>query len=237
MNYPVVLAALLGAATAASAQLVTYPSLNVNFTIPGSTASSLSTGDVAISLAPDHRYIDPDSGTPAASAARYYGGTIAFAPSSNEWGSQATLRIQSAGDDVVFTAGGGENFWRVFGSSSSATTTLPRGSTFDFVIKLEDTAWNTTAIKVFLGANANTLAEGAADYTVNINNLNAASPLTSLGLTLTHENWDSAAASLTTSNMFSATEWTPVSAVPEPSAYALLAGVAALGFALRRRRS
>ncbi len=220
----------------AQAAVVLYPAFTTNVVFPGSAANSLLISN-SVSIVPDHRYIDPDIGTPDSAASRYFGGSVDFSSVGDEWGAAATFTIGGAGEDAVFRAGGGVTNWVVSGSASAATTPLNRSSAFDFVIKLEDTAWNNTAIKLFLGTNANAATEGTADFTVNINNANSSNPLNFLSWSFTHESWNTEPATLDIDNIFSATDWTPVSAIPEPGTVMLLSsGLGILLWAQRRRR-
>lgn len=239
MKSKLLMAVLVAGSSWNYAQTVTYPSLNISYSIPGSTASTLTTGSVNLSTSPDHRFLDPDTATPSVSATRYYGGSIAWTGSSNEWGSTAVLRIGSAGspgDHVLLRVGGGLTNWQITASSFTANTTLPfSSSSFDFVIKIADAAWNTASVNLFLGANANTALEGTPDYTIQLNNATGANFLGWMSWTTSHENWDVGASSLVTNNMFSSTVWTPVSAIPEPSTYMLMVGGIGLLAWLRRR--
>ena len=145
--------------------------------------------------------------------------------------------IEGSGDDVRFGAGGGQNNWRLSGSAGyNATTAVPRASTVDFVIKVRDGAWNTAFADVYLNANANAAVEGISDFSVQINNLMNPNSLQLLTLTLTRGAGGVDETSASLSDVFSATQWTPLSSIPEPSTYAAMAGLAALLMVLRRRK-
>ncbi len=234
--------ALAGAVGLARASVVTYPSLDVNVTLPGGAAGTADTSVVNISTAPDdHRYHDPNSGTPQPSANRYYGGSVEWTGSANIWGSHAQFWIDSGTNPnriLQFRVGGGEATWKItWTGGSNLSTTLPfSSSSFDFVFKFEDTAWNGTSIKLFLNANANSPTEpGTADYTINVAGPTGADYMTTMQWKFSHESWDGQPATLKTSKMFSANEWTPVSSIPEPSSAMLLA-LAAVGVGARRLR-
>lgn len=231
---------LCGAGTAAAA-FVTYPDLNVNFV--GSASANLTTGPVALSLSPDHRFVDPNAGTGQVSANRYYGGTILWngGASANEWGATGRISFLGGPNQVAFRVGDGSQVWRFdsnwYGGGQLPATNLPfSSSNFDFVFKFEDTAWNTAVLKLFVGANANTLTEGTADYvTIEMGDWSGANALNAISASLSQTAGYTDTASLQIVNFFSSSEWTPVSAVPEPATLTLLAGVAAALLVGRRR--
>lgn len=229
MKTPTLLISTLWLVTQATAAIVTYPSLNVTQS-PGVSAT-ISTGPVAIDAA--HVYTDPDSGA-TASATRYYGGTIDFSATGSEWGWRSQIILDGpANPSLDLEAGGGQTNWRLTGISGSVTDLSPAASTFDYVIKISDLDWNTSQVSIFIGAAANTVSEGSPTGSYVIAN----SPLvfSTIEVKSFRDSWGDAS-TLVTSNMFSSTEWTPVSAIPEPSTYAALAGALALGLVAYRRR-
>lgn len=144
------MATLLATLIPVRAQIATYSSLNVNYVAPPSTATNLTTGPVAISTSPDHRFTDPNVESPSLAASRYYGGTVNWTGSVSTFGSLARLNLGGTGPFIYFEVGGGTNNWRLRNANNeTAGTTLPfSGSTFDFVIKVEHTAWNTAVAKL-----------------------------------------------------------------------------------------
>lgn len=234
---------LIASSAVSSAAIVSYPILNTTLTTQGGGAGDdLESVTTPISASPNHTWIDNDSGGPTFSPNVYFGGSITFAPDTNggEWGSGVNYILRIGGSNVVtLKAGAGTNGWRFEGDSSGSTIAgYPRATSFDFVIKLEDTQWNTAVAKIFLGANANNATEGTADYTVNVTG-RTTSPIDTILFDSYTANWTGASAtSLATLNYaFSSTEWTPVSAVPEPSQYAAILAVLALAFGYIRKRN
>jgi|GEM_PF-3918045 len=118
--------------------------------------------------------------------------------------------------------------------NSYGNTGVPIDGTFDFVVGYTQTGPYNASISLWLGANADAATQGAPDIT-NLFGSGAISPVNTIGLAYTaNVNGQSF---LTTSNMFSADVWTPVSAVPEPSACSMLMLLGGLGaLALLRRR-
>jgi hypothetical protein len=192
-----------------------------------------------VSIDPLHVFTDPDSGSPG-SIVRYYGGTINLVvpDGTSQWAYTAAFSFGpgGSGNPMQVLVGGGQGTeWDVSGVSSSHNNFAPAASSFDFVMKFSDESWNVSRATLFVGAGANALTEGTPLATWTF----AASPITftTMAVTFTQEGWGPGA-TLTVSNVFSSAEWTPVSAVPEPSTYAALLGALALGaLAWGRRRA
>lgn len=234
---------LIASSAASSGAVVSYPTLNTTLTTQGGLgADDTETVTSAISVAPNHTWIDNNSGGPPYSPDVYFGGNISFTPETNngsEWGSGINFDLRIGGSTVItLNAGSGTNGWRFLGDSSGGTIAgYARANTFDFVIRVEDGQWNTAVAKIYLGANANNATEGTPDYTVNVSN-RVSSPIDTIVFSSYTSEWTGGTAtSMATLNYaFSATEWTPVSAVPEPSQYAAILGILAVALGLYRRK-
>lgn len=223
--------ATLAAATSLPAALITYTDL----------AATSNGQAVSVAFDASHQFLDPDSGTPAAGA-MYYGGSISFP--TNDWGIQGGLYLTQAGVASAENAYGLRFYVnegpgsQVHARSNAAQQQDSLGAgplTLDVVIKLTDLVWNTAQADVFLGANANNATEGTPDFSIQVNNLTGANPLA--GFEIRKDQWNPVGG-FSATRLFSATEWTPLSSVPEPTTTALGAGAAALAIAaaLRRRR-
>lgn len=233
---------LIASSAAATAAVVSYPTLNTSLvTYGGVEGRDTKSVSVPISTSPDHTWIDPNVDNPALMRPSvYFGGSISFSPADGgSWASSVSYALQIGGTNVVtLTSGLSVDGWRFSGDSTTRDIEgYPRANSFDFVIKIEDAGWNSARAKIFLGENANSATEGTEDYIVNVTNRTSA-PIDNILFTSMTESWASAdTSSIATLNYaFSSTEWTPVSAVPEPSHYAAILAVAALAYGYVRRR-
>jgi len=177
-------------------------------------------GDVGVTngpfyLYPGHAFTDPDTATATPSATRYVGGTLSFSSTASEWGSAANVDLlaHDGSSGPSFQAPGGGLLWRIyFDGGNYAATTVPRSVTnLDFILKLSDDAYNWAKASLFLGTNADAVAEGAPDVATSFYNRDSINPLVALQSRLNVSGWADAA-SLSVSNLFSSSVWTSVPA-------------------------
>lgn len=202
---------------------------DVSLSQSGATSASQ-----VLSVSPDHTFFEPNTDN-ATSMPRYYGGTLSYT-GALDWGTGARLYFSNADAPSstnyslqIGITNPAVTSWRFMGSATGVTTT-----TLNFVVKMDDSGYNQSTFSLFLGTSATAATEGTPIYTTNTP-LGVGNPtsVTTMFFALSGGN------SFTATNLFSSTEWNPVgsgSQIPEPSTYALLGGLAALGFVASRRR-
>lgn len=218
---------------------------NLNVTIASNNSGTTTTVTGALGA---NSWVDPDiSGV--GTNVTYVGGTInlsnynvgSWADPTISIGLSTDAQIQYFGGTyasrLLIEPSGGD--WRALGVFANANNIQNANSTFNFVLKIYDGAFNASAIAVFLGSNATAGTEGTPDYVLsgpaNIHALNPPHASVVDGFRLEFK--QDGDATLTTTNMFSSNLWNPVGAVPEPSTSAmLLGGVGSLLLSRRRAR-
>lgn len=231
-------AAAAVAATGMALAAATYPEFNGTY---NSLSTGLETNYAAISVVPeDHRFLDPDSGTPVAGA-KYYYGKVEWKATADVWAHWAGIGV-CTGPPVTdptsvfglrFHTGNGWNYWRFLAPGAGHDFTwLPRSTNFHYIIKIEDRAWNSSYTTVFINKH-NQLTEPTTNGTdvvgLNTWGFTAPNPCASF-FVFNGRRYGSDGTELIVSDTASSLTWP---GVPEPALCVLGVGMIALA---RRRR-
>lgn len=204
----------VGFAGSAQAAVLALPGLDVNYS--GNNQSS-NTGIVSLGT------MSLSDGAPSS---RYYGGTIAFSDQGNHYGSSFQLQFFSGGtaaSQCYLTAPANGNANWSFGSAGAISPSSSSPTPIDFVMELVPGNYGVLSLKLYLGPNATSVTKPVTpDYTAGASFFNwSNTAIDGLKLSYSAESWAPSNVFLTSSGMFAADTWTPVS-VPEPKAFAML---------------
>lgn len=221
------------AATGVALAAATYPAFDGTY---NSTATGFVTNYAAISVVPeDHRFLDPDSGTPVAGA-RYYYGKIKWTATPDLWAHSVGIGVCTGAPveeatsvfGLRFVSGNGIDYWRFWCPGTWANLTwLPRSTNFHYIIKIEDRAWNTSYTTLFIDKQ-NQLVEPATNGVDVIGQITwgftAPNPIESF-FVLNKRHYGSDGTELVISDTASSLTWP---GVPEPALCMVSVGLVAL---------
>lgn len=220
--------ATLGLLAATSqAAVITYPSMDVNYSTPGGTAVELTTGLINIDAA--HAFTGNNT--------VYYAGTITMTGNITTWHSFANVNFFTSGNGSVMQVGVGVGHDKIvfhkeaWNDTATPTPNVTTG-TFNYQIKIAPTGDPANPnISLFWGANAIAATEGTADHLWNSSSIGNSVGRMSVTFSATEF---ASAFSFSTTNIASDTAW--IAPIPEPTTWALLAGGLTTLMVIRHRR-